>query len=191
MPVLRPLLGFNKEEIMDLARRIGVYDLSAAVAEYCDLMPPKPNTRAALKEVLRDEAKLDLDLLDRLIDGRRVHDLRRIDPEALASPVPELDRVPPGATVIDLRPAPAYRSWHYPGALHLDLPHALAAYRNFARDRSYVVVCEVGLKSAHLAEKMREEGFDACQIQGGLRGLMALAGQEAGMAALLAPAVRD
>src|SRR3954470_18770010 len=115
MLILRPLLGFNKEEIMALARRIGVYELSAAVAEYCDLMPQKPNTRAELREVLRDEAKLDLDLLDRLIDGRRVHDLRRIDPEALASPVPELDRVPPGATVIDLRPAPAYRSWHYPG----------------------------------------------------------------------------
>ena len=46
MPVLRPLLGFNKEEILDLARRIGIYELSAAVAEYCDLAPPKPNTRA-------------------------------------------------------------------------------------------------------------------------------------------------
>src|SRR3954470_2200698 len=46
MPVLRPLLGFNKEEILAVARRIGIYDLSAAVAEYCDLAPPKPNTRA-------------------------------------------------------------------------------------------------------------------------------------------------
>lgn len=206
MPVLRPLLGFNKEEIMDLARRIGVYELSAAVAEYCDLMPPKPNTRAELPDVLRDEAKLDLDLLDRLIDVRHVHDLRRIAPEALASPVPEVDAVPPGATVIDLRPAPAYRSWHYPGALHLDLPQALAACRSFARDRTYVVVCEVGLKSAHLAETMRQAGLAAFQVRGGLRGLMALAAQEEGaaaqttpaspatlkdLAALLAPAVRE
>ena len=51
MPVLRPLLGFNKEEILALARRIGIYELAAAVAEYCDLTPPKPNTRAALREV--------------------------------------------------------------------------------------------------------------------------------------------
>jgi thiamine biosynthesis protein ThiI len=192
MPVLRPLLGFNKEEIMDLARRIGIYELSAAVAEYCDLMPAKPNTRAALRDVLHDEAKLDLGLLDKLVDDRHIHDLRRVDPEALDASLPEIDSVPAGATVIDLRSAPAYRGWHHPQALHLDLSHALTAYRSFARDRSYVLVCEVGLKSAHLAEKMREAGFDAFQFKGGIRGLMALVERETGIdAALLAPAVRD
>ena len=192
MPVLRPLLGFNKEEILDLARRIGIYELSAAVPEYCDLMPPKPNTRAALRDVLRDEAQLDPDLLNKLVDDRRIHDLRQVDPEALDTSVPEIDRIPEGATVIDLRSAPAYRGWHHPQALHLDLSHALAAYLSFSRDRPYVLVCEVGLKSAHLAEKMREAGFDAFQFQGGIRGLMALAEKEEGMAAaLLAPAVRD
>ena len=192
MPVLRPLLGFNKEEILDLARRIGIYELSAAVPEFCDLMPPKPNTRAALRDVLRDEARLDPDLLNKLVDDRRIHDLRQVDPEALDTSVPEIDRIPDGATVIDLRSAPAYRGWHHPQALHLDLSHALAAYLSFSRDRPYVLVCEVGLKSAHLAEKMREAGFDAFQFQGGIRGLMALAEKEEGMAAaLLAPAVRD
>jgi len=190
--VLRPLLGFNKEEIMDLARRIGIYDLAAAVAEYCDLMPEKPATRAALGDVLRDEAALDLERLDRLVDARRIFDLRRVDPEGLDARIPEVDQVPPGAAVIDLRSANAYRSWHYPDALHLDLPHALSAYPSFARDRAYVVVCEVGLKSAHLAEKMREEGFEAFQFKHGISGLMSLAERDAGLAAaLLAPAVRD
>jgi len=159
MPVLRPLLGFNKEEIMDIARRIGIYDLSAAVAEYCDLMPTRPATRAALKDVLRDEAALGADGIsgfDELVDARRVFDLRRVEPESLDARLPEVDRVPDGATVIDLRSAAAWRGWHYPGSLNLDLPHALAAYPSFARDRAYVLVCEVGLKSAHLAEKMRE-----------------------------------
>jgi tRNA uracil 4-sulfurtransferase len=192
IPVLRPLLGFNKEEIMDLARKIGIYELSAAVAEYCDLMPPKPATRAVLEHVLRDEAALGLDRLEELVDVRRVFELRGIDPEALASPVPEVDHLPAGATLLDLRAAPAYRSWHYPGALHLDLPQALAAYRSFARDRTYVVVCEVGLKSAHLAEKMKEAGFAACQLKGGIRGLMDLAERERKAdLSLLAPAVRD
>jgi len=189
--VLRPLLGFNKEEIMELARRIGVYDLAAAVAEYCDLMPEKPATRAALADVLRDEAALNVERLDRLVDARRIFDLRRVEPERLDARIPEVDRVPPGAAVIDLRAANAYRSWHYPGALHLDLHHALAAYPSFARDRAYVLVCEVGLKSAHLAEKMREAGFEAFQLKGGIKGLMALAERETLAAALLAPAVRD
>lgn len=191
VPVLRPLLGFNKEEIMDLSRRIGVYELSAAVAEYCDLMPPKPATRASLAEVLRDEEALGADL-GSLVDGRRVFELRRIDPEALAKPAPEVERLPPGAALLDLRAAAAYRSWHYPGALHLDLQRALAAFPSLPRGRAYVLVCEVGLKSAHLAEKMREAGFEAYQLKGGLKGLMELAGREGQAdAALLAPAVRD
>jgi thiamine biosynthesis protein ThiI len=196
MPVLRPLLGFNKEEILALARRIGIYELSAAVAEYCDLDAPKPNTRAALRDVLRDQAQLDPDLLNKLVDDRRIYDLRRVDPEALAALLPEVAEVPPGATVIDLRSAAAFRGWHHPQALHLDFPHALAAYRSFARDRAYVLVCEVGLKSAHLAEKMREAGFEAFQLKGGIRALRAAAEpaaaeSENAMAALLAPAVRD
>ena len=196
MPVLRPLLGFNKEEIMDLARRIGIYDLSAAVAEYCDLMPVKPATRAALRDVLRDEEALGPDrinsLINALVDARNVFDLRRVDLERFDPRLPEVDEVPPGATVIDLRPAAAFKGWHWPGALRLDLPQALAAYPSFARDRSYVVVCEVGLKSAHLAEKMREAGFEAFQLRGGLKGLIGLAEREGGLAAaLLAPAVRE
>ena len=79
--------------------------------------------------------------------------------------------------MIDLRSAAAYRGWHHPRALHLDFSHALAAYRSFARDRAYVLVCEVGLKSAHLAEKMREAGFDGLPAPGGIKGLMALAGR--------------
>jgi tRNA uracil 4-sulfurtransferase len=192
IPVLRPLLGFNKEEIVDLAREIGIFDLAAAVAEYCDLMPPKPATRAALRDVQRDEAALDLSVLDGLVDARRVFDLRRVDPASLESRIPEVDRLPAGAAVIDLRAASAFRSWHYPGALNLDLPRALAAYPAFARDRAFVLVCEVGLKSAHLAEKMREAGFEAFQFKDGIAGLMALGEREAGLAtALLAPAVRD
>lgn len=193
VPVLRPLLGFNKEEIMDLARRIGIYELSAAAAEYCDLMPVKPATRATLPDVLRDEAALGVDQIEALVDARNVLDLRRVDLESFDPRLPEVDQVPAGATVIDLRSGPAFRSWHWPGALRLDLPQALAAYRSFTRDRSYVLVCEVGLKSAHLAEKMREAGFEAFQIKGGIKGLMAQAGhEEEGLAAaLLAPAVRE
>ena len=192
LPVLRPLLGFNKEEILELARKIGVYELSAAVAEYCDLMPEKPATRATLQDILRDEEALDIDRLDSLVDVRNIFELRRVDLDRFDPRLPEIDHVPSGATVIDLRSGPAFRGWHWPGSLHLDLSQALTAYRSFDRDRPYVLVCEVGLKSAHLTEKMREAGFEAFQLKGGLKGLMALAEQEEALAAaLLAPAVRD
>jgi thiamine biosynthesis protein ThiI len=192
LPVLRPLLGFNKEEILDIARRMGVYDLAAAVGEYCDMVPKHPATRARPEEIERDEAGLDPKLLKDLVAARTVWHLRDLPPEALEPSGLEAHRIPEGATVLDLRPAHAWRAWHYPGALRLDFPRALEAYPSFDRTRPYVLVCEVGLKSAALAEKMQQAGFQAWHFSGGIKDLMALAETEKRVdLSLLAPAVRD
>jgi len=192
LPVLRPLLGFNKEEILDLARRMGVYDLASAVGEYCDMVPRHPNTRARPYEIERDEAGLDPRLLKELVAARTVWHLRDLPPEALGPSDLEADHIPEGATLLDLRPAHAWKAWHYPGSLRLDFPQALEAYPSFDRGRPYVLVCEVGLKSAALAEKMQQAGFRAWHFGGGIRDLMALAEKEKKVdLSLLAPAVRD
>jgi rhodanese-related sulfurtransferase len=41
-----------------------------------------------------------------------------------------------------------------------------------ARDQRYVLYCEFGLKSAHLADLMRTAGFDASHFKGGSATLM-------------------
>lgn len=60
-PVLRPLIGLDKQEIMDRAKAIGTYDTSVG-PEICDLLgPPRPATAARLEQILEEEAKLDID----------------------------------------------------------------------------------------------------------------------------------
>jgi len=172
LPILRPLAGSNKEEIIEQARRIGTYELSASVAEYCALVPRQPATRASLKAVLAQEERLDLTLLERAVAERSIYDIRSIDPEELAPAELEIAEIPEGATVIDLRPAAAYRTWHYPGAIHMDLFEALENINSLERDKTYVLYCELGLKSAYLAERMRKEGYRAFNFKGGLKGLM-------------------
>ena len=55
-----------------------------------------------------------------------------------------------------------------------------------------MLVCEVGLKSAALAEKMQQAGFQAWHFSGGIKDLMALAEREKKVdLTLLAPAVRE
>ena len=62
-PVLRPLIGFDKQEIVDRAKEIGTYEVSKG-PEICDLLgPPSPSTRARLYQVIEEEAKLDLSTL--------------------------------------------------------------------------------------------------------------------------------
>ena len=62
-----------------------------------------------------------------------------------------------------------YASWHYPDALHLEFRKAVEAHPHFERGRPYVLYCEFGLKSAHLADLMRRADLDARHVSGGLR----------------------
>lgn len=61
MPVLRPLLGLDKEEIINFAKKIGTYETSSG-PEHCDALgPPHPATKAKEVDVLMEEGKLDLE----------------------------------------------------------------------------------------------------------------------------------
>ena len=67
VPVLRPLIGFDKREIIDRAKALGTYDISAG-PELCDVLGPEhPRTRATREEVSREEALLDIAALDRQV----------------------------------------------------------------------------------------------------------------------------
>lgn len=60
IPILRPLIGLSKEEIIDMARKIETYEISKG-PEVCDMLGPKhPATRAKLAAVEAEEAKLDM-----------------------------------------------------------------------------------------------------------------------------------
>ena len=68
LPVLRPLVGMDKQEIIDQARRIGTYEISSIPdQDCCQLFVPKhPATRARLADVEQDESRLDIEALIRL-----------------------------------------------------------------------------------------------------------------------------
>jgi thiamine biosynthesis protein ThiI len=65
-PILRPLIGLDKMEIVALARRIGTYDTSVREAVACPFLPAGPVTRASvgrLKGIMRRLAALEDQLL--------------------------------------------------------------------------------------------------------------------------------
>ena len=65
MPIFRPLIGTNKEDIIDTARQIGTYEISARPYDDCCslFLPEHPETRAKLEVILEIEKKLDEDKL--------------------------------------------------------------------------------------------------------------------------------
>ena len=187
-PVLRPLAGMDKDEIVALARRIGTYELSAVVPEYCALHPERPSTQANPAAVRAEEAKLDLSRLDALVAERRVFELRDLDLAELGDPTLAIDAVPAGARVVDVRSEAAHRAWHLPGSEHHEYFRLLADATGFRPGETVVFYCEVGLKSAHLAERLRARGVQAFHFAGGMRDVLRRARDEdAALAAALAP----
>ncbi|MDA2937869.1 tRNA 4-thiouridine(8) synthase ThiI [Acidobacteria bacterium AH-259-A15] len=63
LPILRPLIGDDKEEIIAVARRIGTFPISILPAEDCCslFIPRHPETRAKLEGIKRVESRLDID----------------------------------------------------------------------------------------------------------------------------------
>jgi len=60
--ILRPLIGFDKNEIVEIAKKIGTFDLS--IEEYkdcCSLIIRRPETRAKIEKVLEMEEKISMD----------------------------------------------------------------------------------------------------------------------------------
>ena len=65
LPVLQPLIGMDKEEIVTLARKIGTFDTSILPYEDCCTVftPRHPKTKPVPEEVAKAESVLDVDAL--------------------------------------------------------------------------------------------------------------------------------
>ena len=65
LPVLRPLCGFDKDEIIERSRDIGAYEISIQPYEDCCtvFLPKHPVIKPSLKSIIEDESKLYVDAL--------------------------------------------------------------------------------------------------------------------------------
>ena len=63
MPVFRPCIGMDKEEIITISRNIGTFDISILPYEDCCTVftPKHPRTRPELAKVEAQEQNLDID----------------------------------------------------------------------------------------------------------------------------------
>ncbi len=75
MPVFRPLIGMDKSEIIDYAKKIGTFETSILPYEDCCTVftPKHPVTHPKLEKILASESKLDTSaLVQKAFDERQV-----------------------------------------------------------------------------------------------------------------------
>lgn len=62
-PIYHPLIGLDKNEIVEIARRIGTYDISIRPASCCKAVPPHPSIHGRMEEIARIETEFDMKAL--------------------------------------------------------------------------------------------------------------------------------
>lgn len=73
------------------------------------------------------------------------------------------------ATLIDVRQAYEFEAGHIAGARHIDINDLTAAAESIPKDQPIIFYCRGGSRSAMSAEAFRQAGWDAHNMEGGLR----------------------
>ena len=82
MPVIRPLIGMDKEEIVEIARKIGTFNTSVLPYEDCCtvFVPKHPKTKPILKFVEHAEEVLDMEaIIEKCVKEAEVLNIEGVD----------------------------------------------------------------------------------------------------------------
>ena len=172
IPVLRPLIATDKEDIIRLARAIGTFHLCEKIKEYCALTPRYPVTRTNVKTARSEEehgfGPGDYDEILRTSEMVELSSWSGAEGETSST---FIDHIPEEAVVIDVRLSHQYQAWHYPGAIHKDLDILTSKKHTLHKDKTYVLYCPFGLQTSLIAERLQGEGLSVYSFKGGTRAI--------------------
>lgn len=177
-PIFRPLIGFDKLEIIRQARHIGTAALSAKSREDCNISAGRPATVSSVAQLEEEEARLTSGLLAELcadaVAGTSAIALRTLTDEDLAEPFLTISHVPDGAILVDCRPHASAQRWQPPAkAIAHAIPDILLGKHDnaFSKEGTYVLFCPIGTQSIAVAEYLQEKGIEAYSFTGGVAAL--------------------
>ncbi|MDT7892527.1 MAG: tRNA uracil 4-sulfurtransferase ThiI [Thermoproteota archaeon] len=164
LPIIRPLIGFDKQEIITLSRNIGTYELSLKVEELCGIAVGPLTPKADIDKFFNDIQKIDFSILDKLIAQAIELDLDESDEkikELLKEEEFVINYIPTDSVVVNLMPDKFSI-------------HKAISFNEFDeekyKDSLIIFVCEKGLTSKGLAKYYREKGYKAYSLEGGFEG---------------------
>ena len=78
------------------------------------------------------------------------------------------DPIPAGVTVIDVREPVEWHHGRIDGAVHIPITEIPVRAEELPVDQQLLVVCKVGSRSAQVTAFLREKGFEAINLAGGM-----------------------
>ena len=168
--ILRPLAAYDKQDIIDIARKIGTEEFSKTIPEYCGVISKKPTVKAVLSKVEEEEGNFDFDVLDKVVSETRVYDIRDIgkETEEEIRAVDLVENIPDNAVVVDIRSPEEEEDKPLELAdvevKHIPFYKLSTQFGDLDMTKEYLLYCDHGVMSKLQALYLLDNGFKNVKV---------------------------
>ncbi len=168
--ILRPLINWDKEDIINLARDIGTEDFAKTMPEFCGVISKSPTVKAVKEKLETEEAKFDFDILEQVVRDACIIDIRDIEKESQekAPEVEMVEAIPADAVVLDIRsPEEEDESpLEIEGVevKHIPFFKLATQFGDLDQSKNYLLYCDRGVMSRLQALLLQENGFTNVKV---------------------------
>ncbi|MGC9404319.1 tRNA uracil 4-sulfurtransferase ThiI [Vibrio genomosp. F10 str. 9ZC157] len=168
--ILRPLINWDKEDIISLAREIGTEDFAKTMPEYCGVISKNPTVKAVKAKLEREEGNFDFAILEGVVENARVMDIRDIAKESVKA-APEVEHVQKAdgsAIVLDIR-SPEEEDGNPLVIDGVEVKHIPffklgTQFGDLDQDKEYLLYCDRGVMSRLQALYLQEQGYHNVKV---------------------------
>ncbi len=167
--VIRPLITMDKQDIVDITRKLGAFEFASSMPEYCGVISDKPTTHAKRERVEKEEACFDDDVLIRAIERCEVISIDDIvENVTVHTDIEALTKVGENQVIVDVR-APheqEKKPLNMPGCTVLSIPFYQLdqTAETLDKTKEYLLYCEKGVMSQLQAQQLQEKGFSNIRV---------------------------
>ena len=163
--ILRPLATYDKQDIINISRRIGTEDFAKTIPEYCGVISKKPTVKAILSKVNAEEAHFDFTIIDKVVAQTAIYDIGDIgnESEAEIHAVDALADLGKNDVILDIRSSDEQEESpliiENVVVKHLPFYKISSQFSDLDQSKQYLLFCDHGVMSKLQTLYLHDLGF--------------------------------
>ncbi|GGK71165.1 tRNA uracil 4-sulfurtransferase ThiI [Amphritea balenae] len=167
--VVRPLVTMDKQDIIDITKRIGAFDMAKNIPEYCGVISDRPTTNAKLERIEEEEANFDYEVLDKALENAQIIAIDKIVEDInVHADIEAMTKVGANQVIIDIRAANEQerKPLNMPKAEVLIIPffNLETKFQELDQGKEYLLYCDKGVMSQMHAQNLQDKGFENVKV---------------------------
>lgn len=168
--ILRPLTAYDKQDIINIADKIGTKPFAEVMPEYCGVISQKPTVKAVMSKIEAEEANFDFSVLEKALEDSVMMDIRDIANETkeVVSEVETVSEFGADDIILDVRSPDEEdeNPLEIDGVevQHLPFYKLATKFGDLDQSKQYLFYCDRGVMSKLQALFLIEQGFSNIKV---------------------------